>query len=102
MFILKVEHLSDGYASVGWQLQASGGFTQDAAKQVLRQGYSSCLVVPLLVASLDPVMMGLKGTSGSPPSLRDYIELDCRGKLSSQSDGRYLLEFSEIKSSLEG
>ena len=66
-------------------------------KQLLSQGYSSCLVVPLLAASVD-----LGSTSASVSSLRDNIELDCRGKLSYQNDGRYLLEFAEIKSSLDG
>ena len=65
-------------------------------KQLLSQGYSSCLVVPLLAASVD------LGSTSASSSLRDNIELDCRGSLSYQNDGRYLLEFAEIKSSLDG
>ena len=77
-----------------------GGISQDAMKQLLSQGYSSCLIVPLLAASVDLGSTSVSASASS--SLRDNIELDCRGRLSYQNDGRYLLEFAEIKSSLDG
>jgi hypothetical protein len=89
----------DGFLAMWFQLQQmTGGISQEAMKQLLSQGYSSCLVVPLLAASVD---LGSTSASASA-SLRDNIELDCRGRLSYQNDGRYLLEFAEIKSSLGG
>ena len=89
----------DGFVETGRQLQA-GGYSDEIVKQHLKSGCSSCLVVPLIVASLDPISQG-RGTLRST-SLRDYIELNIRGKLSHLSEGRYLYEFSEIKSSFEG
>ena len=87
----------DGFLAMWFQLQQmTGGISQEAMKQLLSQGYSSCLVVPLLAASVD------LGSTSASSSLRDNIELDCRGRLSYQNDGRYLLEFAEIKSSLGG
>ena len=89
----------DGFVETGRQLQA-GGYSDEVVKQLLKRGFSSCLVVPLIVASLDPLPQG-RGTLRFT-SLRDNIELGCRGKLSHLSEGRYLFEFSEIKSSFEG
>ena len=86
----------DAFLTLGEHLEKEG-FTQSAAKRLLSQGGSSCLVVPLLAASVD-VQSPTKGAG----SLRDVIELDCKGKLTLGYDSRYRLEFSEVKSSLEG
>ena len=86
----------DAFITLGEHLKKEG-FTQTAAEHLLSQGGSSCLVVPLLAASVD-----VQSPAEGAGSLRDVIELDCKGKLTYGYDSRYRLEFSEVKSSLEG
>lgn len=97
--IFRWNRFVDGFVATGQDLQTKG-FSEEVAKLHLSQGSASCLVVPLIMASLDPLTAGQRA-SGST-KLRDTIELDCRGRLQHLHDDRYLLEFSEIKSSLEG
>ena len=86
----------DAFVTLGEHLEKEG-FSQLAAKRLLSQGGPTCcLVVPLLVAS---VGVPTKGAG----SLREVIELDCKGKLTYRWDSRrHSLEFSEVKSSMEG
>ncbi len=88
----------DAFITLGEHLEKEG-FSQLAAKRLLSQGGSTCcLVVPLLAASV-----GVQTPAKGAGSLRDVIELDCKGKLTFRRDSRrYRLEFSEVKSSLEG
>ena len=100
-FRLRWNIFLDDLLAAGVSMRA-GGFSRAVAKQHLSQGGSSHMVVPLIIASLGPQLTGgALGSAGSTP-LRDVIELDCRGKLACGHNGQFILEFSEIKSSLEG
>ena len=84
----------DAFLLVGKMLEKDS-FDIVTVKRLLGAGMAGKIIMPLISASLREHL------TYEPQALCDVVELDCMGKLTLQ-DGKYRLEYSEIKSSEKG
>ena len=92
---MQVEYIYGCIFLVGKMLEKDS-FNIVTVNRLLRTGMAAKLVVPLISASLRVHLLTYE-----PQAVCGVVELDCMGKLTLR-DGKYRLEYSEIKSSEKG